>query len=683
MDEVVVVDNNSSSSTAPAPAPATDRQRFYIELRPGETTIVSWKKLIKEAEKNKNKNKSNNPSPDPAPAPASAVVTSNDDEAYKVQAALDEYFQDENPTTKYNNFIVNKEKLEHLNEPISSADCQLRKRKKHMPNAFTEVDDHVTSKHAKLGHARPKVAAKNIPLVGQSSSHSQSSAIKSETHHDRKSQHALVSSIGCSRKKLAGSSPKSEYSLYLGSIEEASALLSNSEDTEKLRIGTSQSRNSGSDLEDASKFSGVTHLKYEDRNASKQFDPQGKRTLTDSSELECSSNVLKRQKTGSNGLPDLNIPASPIEPMKTTSNSKDVSSLRPKGTTLERAIRDLEKVVAESRPANMEVQNAVTSSIAIKRRLPREVKQKLAKVARLAQSSQGKISEELVNRLMSILGHLVQLRTLKRNLREMVLLGLSAKREKADRFQQIKMEVIEMIKLQEAFNLEKKGVVEEKFEMDNTLEDKICDLYDLYIQGMDEDKGPQIRKLYAELAELWPNGAMDNHGIKKAICRAKERRRALYDQEKVQEKFRSKKSSMPRTVDIVHGEVISMAQPQAVHERLITESNTHIITSPNKMVSNAATFNHHVAAPMRLSSPMLNASSPMLKASNMDLPKQEKPERMIPVSKEQLKQQQRELENGINKLSLIKSNKEPRKSQKRASGHPDGSNHQLAGPSSM
>ncbi|KAI9166113.1 hypothetical protein LWI28_026486 [Acer negundo] len=677
MDEVVaVVDNNSSSSTAPAPA--TDRQRFYIELRPGETTIVSWKKLIKEAEKNKNKNKnkSNNPSPDPAPAPASAVVTSNDDEAYKVQAALDEYFQDENPTTKYNNFIVNKEKLELLNEPISSADCQLRKRKQYMPNAFTEIDDHVTSKHAKLGHARPKVAAKNIPLVGQSSSHSQSSAIKSETHHDRKSQHALVSSIGCSRKKLAGTSPKSEYSLYLGSIEEASALLSNSEDTEKLRIGTSQSRNSGSDLEDASKFSGVTHLKYEDRNASKQFDPQGKRTLTDSSELECSSNVLKRQKTGSNGLPDLNIPASPIEPMKTTTNSKDVSSLRPKGTTLERAIRDLEKVVAESRPANMEVQNVVTSSIAIKRRLPREVKQKLAKVARLAQSSQGKISEELVNRLMSILGHLVQLRTLKRNLREMVLLGLSAKREKADRFQQIKMEVIEMIKLQEAFNLEK--VVEEKFEMDNTLEDKICDLYDLYIQGMDEDKGPQIRKLYAELAELWPYGAMDNHGIKKAICRAKERRRALYDHEKVQEKFRSKKSSMPRTVDIVHGEVISMSQPQAVHERLITESNTHIITSPNKMISNAATLNHHVAAPP------VRLSSPMLKASNMDLPKQEKPERMIPVSKEQVKQQhQRELENGINKLSLIKSNKEPRKSQKRAGGHPDGSNHQLAGPPIM
>ena len=29
-----------------------------------------------------------------------------------------------------------------------------------------------------------------------------------------------------------------------------------------------------------------------------------------------------------------------------------------------------------------------------------------------------------------------------------------------------------------------------------------------------------------QLAELWPKKLMDNHGIKRAICRAKERRRA-------------------------------------------------------------------------------------------------------------------------------------------------------------
>lgn len=41
--------NSSSSSTG------TGRLRFHIELKPGETTIVSWKKLIKEANNNNSK----------------------------------------------------------------------------------------------------------------------------------------------------------------------------------------------------------------------------------------------------------------------------------------------------------------------------------------------------------------------------------------------------------------------------------------------------------------------------------------------------------------------------------------------------------------------------------------------------------------------------------------------------
>lgn len=36
-----------------------------------------------------------------------------------------------------------------------------------------------------------------------------------------------------------------------------------------------------------------------------------------------------------------------------------------------------------------------------------------------------------------------------------------------------------------------------------------------------------------QLAELWPNGVMDNHGIKRAICRAKERKRAQNEKNKV------------------------------------------------------------------------------------------------------------------------------------------------------
>ncbi|KAI8015005.1 Ubinuclein-1 [Camellia lanceoleosa] len=92
---------------------------------------------------------------------------------------------------------------------------------------------------------------------------------------------------------------------------------------------------------------------------------------------------------------------------------KEGLNVRPKSTMLEKAIRELEKMVAESRPPTMEVQDADISSQAVKRRLPHEVKQKLAKVARLAQANHGKISMELVNRLMSIVGRMVQLRTLE------------------------------------------------------------------------------------------------------------------------------------------------------------------------------------------------------------------------------------------------------------------------------
>ncbi|PQM37679.1 uncharacterized protein Pyn_12725 [Prunus yedoensis var. nudiflora] len=197
---------------------------------------------------------------------------------------------------------------------------------------------------------------------------------------------------------------------------------------------------------------------------------------------------------------------------------------------LEKAITDLEKMVAESRPPAADNQDADNLSQAIKRRLPREIKAKLAKVARLA-ASHGKITKELLNRLMNILGHLIQLRTLKRNLKVMISMGLSAKKEKDDRFQQIKREVIDMIKIKAPSSESKalqqqsgasddfqeissgaKELSKRKFSMDAALEDKICDLYDLFVDGLDEDAGPQIRKLYAELAGLWPNGFMDNHG---------------------------------------------------------------------------------------------------------------------------------------------------------------------------
>lgn len=44
---------------------------------------------------------------------------------------------------------------------------------------------------------------------------------------------------------------------------------------------------------------------------------------------------------------------------------------------------------------------------------------------------------------------------------------------------------------------------------------------------------PNFKVPCLQLAALWPNGCMDNHGIKGAIVRAKERRRALHNRNKV------------------------------------------------------------------------------------------------------------------------------------------------------
>ncbi|KAF3517257.1 hypothetical protein DY000_02062287 [Brassica cretica] len=52
-----------------------------------------------------------------------------------------------------------------------------------------------------------------------------------------------------------------------------------------------------------------------------------------------------------------------------------------------------------------------------------------------------------------------------------------------------------------------------------------------------------------QLAELWPNRLMDNHGIKRAICRAKERRRALYEnhgKDMGQGKMTKRKQTLPK-----------------------------------------------------------------------------------------------------------------------------------------
>ncbi|KAL1344441.1 hypothetical protein AAHE18_08G046400 [Arachis hypogaea] len=573
----------------------SDRMIFTVDLRPGETTIVSWKKLLKDANRTNGSSSSEKPKLDDVIAPEQAsdiegkdanqpnrfsaviekierlymgkdssddedMLDAPDDDQYDTEdsfiddAELDEYFEVDNSAIKHDGFFVNRGKLERIAEApaLPNQQPKKRRRKETLKNPSEKDNDRVSNKQAKL--SKPAL--------------------------EKKASVQAKSTLNSTQNLVA---PEAK-------------------DADKQKKGVSQSKNISDKYKDAGGLLDPSHQKSHEKGAHVHSKAQPGRPSSTIGDLENTTRL--KERNGMRELPDLNLSIGKSATQVTKSEhmiKKDGSSVRPKISVLEKAIRELEKMVAESRPPAVENQEADATSQAVKRRLPREIKLKLAKVARLAQSNQGKVSKELINRLNGILGHLIQLRTLKRNLKIMINTGLSAKQEKDDRFQQIKKEVVDMIKTlaptlesklraggdAQEFGSDGKMITKMKFSMDTALEDKICDLYDLYVEGLDENAGPQIRKLYAELAELWPSGCMDNHGIKRGICRAKERRRALHNRHKDPEKIKRKKLKPEENIRLE----TSHAQ-QNLREKSATESSSHAFPSANKPVSNTSTSGH-------------------------------------------------------------------------------------------
>ncbi|KAL5145525.1 Ubinuclein-1 [Glycine soja] len=622
-----------------------DRQMFTVELRPGETTIVSWKKLLKDA--NKPNGSTSVPQyvaiapgqpveveeTDPSqPNRFSAVIEkierlymgkdSSDDEdlldvpdddqydtedSFIDDAELDEYFEVDNSAIKHDGFFVNRGKLERINEPpvLPNQQPKKRRRKDILKNAGESNDGHGSNKNVKVG--RP-ASAKTASLQAKNMLNSSENLVAPGEHiEDLKLPNQPDVSGIISKRKTADTKPILNPSVSLKTSSDDVPAVTDAKDADKQKIGAFQSKNISDKYKDDSGSFDASHHKYNEKSAYAHSKSQAGRPLSNIDDLE---NINRtKEKNGMRELPDLNLSEGKSATQATKSENmhkKEGSSVRPKTSMLEKALCELEKMVAESRPPAVDNQEADATSQAVKRRLPREIKLKLAKVARLA-ATHGKVSKELINRLMSILGHLIQLRTLKRNLKIMINMGLSAKQEEDNRFQQIKKEVVDLIKMQaptleskqqqkgeasgdfQEFGPDGKPITKRKFTMDAALEDKICDLYDLFVDGLDENAGPQIRKLYAELAQLWPSGYMDNHGIKRGICRAKERRRALYNKHKDQEKIKRKKLLVPKQEENVRFDINSIASQQNPRERSAPESSSHAYTSGNKQASNTST----------------------------------------------------------------------------------------------
>ncbi|KAF5763207.1 hypothetical protein HanRHA438_Chr15g0690041 [Helianthus annuus] len=297
-------------------------------------------------------------------------------------------------------------------------------------------------------------------------------------------------------------------------------------------------------------------------------------------------------------LPDLNMPYTMQAASTLPTHTKDESCSILNRSMLESTILELETMAADSRRLHGDVEDAVGT----KSRLPRELKKKLETVARLAHSTLGRISDELIMHLTSILGHWLKPRTLKRWLRDMVPSEISACGGDAIRFSQIKSEVIEMIKLRNPSKdgldkefIESHGAPKAKYSMDHEMEDKICDFYDVYVQGMDEIKSSDIRKFYIQLAALWPTGTMDNHGVRNAICSSKERRRTAL-REKGHETGKRKTVAILEFDEDLHGKAKLVAA-------MVNDTNAPVSTFPDTAVPGTPELNQNLSAPAKRFSP--------------------------------------------------------------------------------
>ncbi|KAH1080605.1 hypothetical protein J1N35_020366 [Gossypium stocksii] len=272
------------------------RQRFAIELRPGETTIVSWKRLVKDAQ---------NTSP-PFTAP-------------KTEDSMDECFQDSKSTVKQNGLLVSSEKLECINEPVLSVAQQSRKRTKNMAKSQGEkVDGHLPSKHVKVEQGRLNFAATNSLLQEESSVILQSLADISQ--HDQKLHKMLNSSVRSSIKKPANIGTKSEHSSQTGISNDDDASISpqNSKDADNYNNVTIHPSNIGNYTNSV-----ATHQNYLEKNYSKQLESPLSELMIDENEEGISAKVEQRERRAAFGeLPDLNLPVYPVQPEVSSCISK-------------------------------------------------------------------------------------------------------------------------------------------------------------------------------------------------------------------------------------------------------------------------------------------------------------------------------------------------------------------------
>ncbi|CAI9786611.1 unnamed protein product [Fraxinus pennsylvanica] len=134
-----------------------------------------------------------------------------------------------------------------------------------------------------------------------------------------------------------------------------------------------------------------------------------------------------------------------------------------------------------------------------------------------------------------------------------------------------------------------------------------------------------------QLAALWPSGIMDTHFIKRAICRAKERRKAISSSQQKEQEKKKKKLLAPKADEPVQGKASNISQPSHVQETLVPNSRDYSSSLINKLVHSAAVANSPVRVPTTFANGL-----------NSDMPKLEKTKGQPNILKDEAREEEAE-----------------------------------------
>lgn len=195
-------------------------------------------------------------------------------------------------------------------EPDKPAIDEAKKQRKGTTKRVSADSAHLPNKHAKLGHARMKVAAGTPHLPRKSSSLSCTSADNYGDYTADKWNHLADTAVDSSTKKPAGSGMKCDYSSESKSpIKDTFESQIKTDDMEKQSTLFSYFENSKT-TKDFTGSSNPKPQRNEGKKVAAQLRPVSGSSMSKTSETEISTKYLHKGKTGSNGLPDLNYPAS-------------------------------------------------------------------------------------------------------------------------------------------------------------------------------------------------------------------------------------------------------------------------------------------------------------------------------------------------------------------------------------